>query len=357
MPELLLHIGQTKTGTTTLQAFCAANRDWLAQRGVLYPHPPPAHPLRNQHRFLVDALHQHGNDFDGARPAWDHLHDAIAGSTAPRVLVSEEVFWHLFEGRPDRRPEALRWIGERLAPWKVTVWVTLRPQHRWIEAWYQQIVKTDVTPASAMDFAEFAAHCEAMGLMDYAARLDDWAQVFGPQAIQVSTFEPEARPGFDVVDDLLARLGLDGAGAVRPPNQQERLPLPAADLAHVFNRARRARDFKAPFMDALRPAGAVLGRDPRRLMAPDEVAALMARCADGNAALARRFLARDALFDAPLPLADEPVYPGLSAAELGTLAVHLFIEQQKHIRHLRQRLAALEARHGGGAAGTDSAHD
>ena len=32
-----LHIGSHKTGTTALQSFALANRDWLAGRGLLYP--------------------------------------------------------------------------------------------------------------------------------------------------------------------------------------------------------------------------------------------------------------------------------------------------------------------------------
>ena len=37
MRELWLHVGVHKTATTTLQALCAHNRDWLTNRGVFYP--------------------------------------------------------------------------------------------------------------------------------------------------------------------------------------------------------------------------------------------------------------------------------------------------------------------------------
>ncbi|UHQ55857.1 hypothetical protein [Microbulbifer sp. YPW16] len=37
MTDLILHIGRHKTGTTAIQRFLAANRDWLAQRGYMYP--------------------------------------------------------------------------------------------------------------------------------------------------------------------------------------------------------------------------------------------------------------------------------------------------------------------------------
>ena len=35
--KLLLHIGHTKTGTTSIQGFCARHRHTLLQRGILYP--------------------------------------------------------------------------------------------------------------------------------------------------------------------------------------------------------------------------------------------------------------------------------------------------------------------------------
>lgn len=37
MNEIILHIGTHKTGTTTLQRFCASASDALAERGILYP--------------------------------------------------------------------------------------------------------------------------------------------------------------------------------------------------------------------------------------------------------------------------------------------------------------------------------
>lgn len=49
MKTIFLHIGQTKTATTTLQAFFFVNRNWLANKGVLYPRVPEKNPFKRWH--------------------------------------------------------------------------------------------------------------------------------------------------------------------------------------------------------------------------------------------------------------------------------------------------------------------
>ena len=38
--KAIIHIGAEKTGTTSIQAFCSANRALLAKQGVLFPRVP-----------------------------------------------------------------------------------------------------------------------------------------------------------------------------------------------------------------------------------------------------------------------------------------------------------------------------
>jgi len=53
--KLILHIGQPKTGTTSIQRFCLNHRNHLLQQGVLYPDAGrhgPGHP-HFEPQFLV----------------------------------------------------------------------------------------------------------------------------------------------------------------------------------------------------------------------------------------------------------------------------------------------------------------
>jgi hypothetical protein len=53
--KLILHIGTHKTGTTSLQAWLANNREALAANGVSYPHATVAHGS-GHHRLKDLAL-------------------------------------------------------------------------------------------------------------------------------------------------------------------------------------------------------------------------------------------------------------------------------------------------------------
>lgn len=104
--EFIVHIGTPKTGTSALQSALTANRDLLAQNGVIYP---PGFPGKHNHKGLAAALRVGKKQLTRTmvkayadrpmRRETDYedffvtLRSQIEQSTPEAVVVSSEAFW------------------------------------------------------------------------------------------------------------------------------------------------------------------------------------------------------------------------------------------------------------------------
>ncbi|HSI58888.1 MAG TPA: hypothetical protein VLA16_15120 [Ideonella sp.] len=340
--KLFIHIGQTKTGSTTLQAFMHANREALKWRGLLYP-GTPGKPSTLKHRFLIESVHRASEGSGAAEAAWSFLAEQIDRQRAPINVVSEEEFWHLFEERPSRRRTAIQWIAQRLEAYDVRVVCYLRRQSDWVESWFNQIVKTDVTPSAKLSFEEFIARQSKLGLMDYQKVLGDWSEVFGADHIIVRPWERERLLRGDIVDDFCALVGLqDTQDLKRPDNQQSRLSAPALEAMLAFNRQSGAAAYKGEFIKAILEEPGYQADDRRSVLTSERAAEIDARHAETNRQVARTFCGTDELFGPPSP-EGRLAYAGLTSNELIDMAARLFIVQQRTIDALSARLDKLEA--------------
>jgi len=281
---LILHIGQTKTATTSLQTFFADNRPALAAQGVLYPEVPADHEAKHQHRFLVESLY---GPPGAAEAAWDYLLETIAGSALPRVLISEEVFWHLHEAQPARRRSALEWVRRRLEGFELRIVCYLRRQDLWVQSWHNQIAKTDVSEPSRFGLGEFVDAQLRLGMLDYARILEDWLAVFGRERLLVREFASPLMLRADPVADFMHHaLGLDDLSEFLPVGAHQRSLAQAALTAAVrFNRTASAERFKSAHQQMLRNANPLLeDRQPRLTTA--QAALVHGACRDSNQRLA-----------------------------------------------------------------------
>lgn len=87
--RLAVHVGPHKTGTTSVQAACAANRERLARDGVLYPRMPEGEFL-DSHADAAFMLRdgRHEAFMDWLMAAWRQAVDA----GCPVMLLSSEEF-------------------------------------------------------------------------------------------------------------------------------------------------------------------------------------------------------------------------------------------------------------------------
>lgn len=260
---VFVHVGLPKTGTTHVQATFAANRQELADQGLLYPRLP-RHP---QHFLSTLDFLQSG--FGAIKPAdvaglWRQLVDAVAPWPG-RALVSHEL---LAGATAD---EVGRLVAD-FAPREVHVIISVRDLSRLLPAVWQERAKNRVVES----WSEFRAGVTAgptaadphdfWKLHDAEKVLTAWRSHVPDERIHVVTVP---RPGADpqlLLDRLTQVLGIDRSGFVVPVDAANASvgALELAVLREINDVARRRIDratyqstvkrYLVPQVLALRPA-------------------------------------------------------------------------------------------------------
>jgi hypothetical protein len=306
-PELILHIGQSKTGTSSIQRVLGARRADLAALGICYP----ASPGWANHGMLPASLvapetlgHFNPALWDGmgaeARLARFRREFAAEMGSLPDktrlVILSAEQCSGLLVTR-----DAIARLHDLVAPYagRIRVVMYLRRQDAHFASGYTQALRVaQISPPGLPPYGP-----DRLPHYDYATVLDDWAAIFGDAAIEPRIFERASMVNGDAVDDFLA---LAGVPLVVPSDDQDRYSnlsvTPAAiDLMRRFGEAMRGtpeglsaasplwRRFVAAVSDAM--------PGPGWKPAPAEAAAFLARYAAVNEATRRRwFPGRPSLF-------------------------------------------------------------
>jgi hypothetical protein len=122
-PELILHVGRHKTGSSSLQRLLCNKCDVLHQRGILYPRTGR---VADQHLGLpAAALGGHPalppeftTDQEQLKIA---LLEEFQEEGSPTGLLSSEVFCELAFRQPDACSVLLAWLSERFRCWVIQV--------------------------------------------------------------------------------------------------------------------------------------------------------------------------------------------------------------------------------------------
>ena len=305
MRKLYVHIGNHRTGTTSIQQFMYANREALWERGVLFPN------ATRRHLGIMDGVFEKGN---AAKIAEDLERKADQRGAHTVVLSEEDVC-----KRRDLSPLAA--LGERF---EVRPVFFLRRQDLWLESWFSQNVKWQWDPElSHMPWEAFLGGRERFHWIDYDRTVTRLEETFGADRVELAVFDRTLMPEGPVA--AFAKLvGVTEPGTLGKlpalnygysPMMSEvmrRLPLDQAppQLRGRINGACERAD---------RAWQARHGKLPKLMMDPAERREVMAGYEAGNAALARRRFGRDALFAEPLPGEGAPYAAPALPADPGTL--------------------------------------
>lgn len=234
-PDVVLHVGTGKTGTTSIQHLLRMNRTTLAERGILFPRSPG----RARH-IKFGLSFRSASEFD-EMPAWHtmraqsperfkrrfhrRLLEEIEAVRPSRVVFSDEAMYTL----PN---EALGRLREFLAAHfgRVQLIVYLRRQDDHLVSFYQQQVKVGETRRLA-DFAEGPGYP-----YDYHQRLEDLRAMLRPTSMTVRRFERSRFPEGRLEDDFLDAAGItaEGLEAVDAP-RNESLSATSVEFLRLFN--------------------------------------------------------------------------------------------------------------------------
>ena len=189
--ELIVHLGDCKTGTTALQS-CLASGSYRLPRGRI------CYPARHNHNLLalpLSTLDEAPRHAAYARARYAQVAAALRASDADWGVISAE----LYEFVP---PEALKAALTEALPelaGRIRLVAYARPHHARIVSGYAEALKKTGGPGSMNGYAVTRQREERM----YHARFRAWRETFG-EAFTLRPFRRGSFVGGDVVTDFLA---------------------------------------------------------------------------------------------------------------------------------------------------------
>ncbi len=240
--ELILHIGQHKTGSKALQFFLFKNAKDLRAKSVLYPTADdssrgiPAYAVSHFRVFVLlrrEAMLEQG-DGEAANAFWrkygvycgpfesldaifDSFDSQMARFKTKRLLISAEDLFDLhLSSEIEFNPRWVKKAAQLLAQFvhrrnydpKLVVY--LRRQDRLLISHYAQLIKGE--GAAVINFEEFRARfaprLRSLSLLNF------WSAAFGPEKILVRPYESKAMPLGTIHDFFEKALGF------KPPTNE-----------------------------------------------------------------------------------------------------------------------------------------
>lgn len=245
MKTLYLHIGTTKTATSSIQKFLRINREVLEKHSYCYPPLPHIYSHiskdRNGH-FLVGNLYLP----DGSR---DLLRERVYKKEGMKqvlacfqqydnVILSDEVIWRVTSrSRKGLFPYLIGRAKEH--GFQIKVIVYLRRQDEFQLSIWNQNVKHSST-AMTLTFEERLDQVlkEEDYVLNYASKLDEIAGLVGKENVIVRRFQRDSWVNGSIVDDFMQCIGLPVTKEFIPLKRKVNSGLSenAAEIKRIINK-------------------------------------------------------------------------------------------------------------------------
>lgn len=283
--KLILHVGTTKTGTTTLQHALNAARAGLLAQGVLYPDVDLNRGPSPKHQWLTNMLL--AEDVAGfARNVASVASQASAADARRVVMSTEGLYNHWF----DFSPVARRALVALADVFDVTVWVVFREPVAWAMSMYVQAVKnppfalappysTTETAETVIDHAYFATR------LQYARFVEDAESLFGADTVVPMQYEAG-----EIMGQARRFLDVDTATLPSVGDQNKALSMLGLDLMRRLNSLRIPWQEREPIASAIVELDKTLAATSEPVVASAEVRRkVLAMSRESEELLRRRF--------------------------------------------------------------------
>jgi hypothetical protein len=350
-PNVVLHIGSGKTGTTSVQGFLRRNRKSLAELGVLFPQSPGqgrhvalglfARPDAELHKMIAWRREGYPSPAGFREDFRYRLGQEMARSGLPRVLFSDESLY----GSSDETLRRLRAFTDEVAR-SVRLVVYLRRQDDHLCSRYQQVVKT----GEVRRLSDRVKQLDFSKTYDYHARLRTWARLMEPTDFVVRPFERGRFVDGSLYQDFLAASGIDvRVSELRAgPLQNESMDAEAVEFLRILNLYRVEHHAALPGLIDNRGLGRRLAEastGPTLTLPEAQLDDFMAQWEESNRTVAREFLGDETgqLFRAPRKTSNTTTEQHLDPARLDHFLTLLGIPEEMHapLRRLVEREAAV----------------
>lgn len=238
-PDLLLHVGIHKTGTTALQQALAAARSGLAEQGISYPDTGPEMPLdslrsSSAHHGVAHRLASMSTTERLQLALFRRKLERHANRARLTVLSSEAFHRHLPAGGKGKgrtwmqaHEAYMRDVRSYLASFRCTAFMVVRDPIDFIESIFKEAV-TKTTARGVPDFPIFARR--AVRYVDFAAHAACLRRTFDDIAIR--RYEDLKAQG-GIVTSVFREIGAD-----MPQGCEERARKSVSNTAALWLHAR-----------------------------------------------------------------------------------------------------------------------
>ena len=218
--KLILHIGQSKTGTTALQSFLLSNKNRLAQEGILYPdYYLTGMPLNtlNHNSFAEELSGLTRHPCLTFEEYCKQFTQEMKSTGCETMILSAESFfgapqiWRLKEGQDfwEAYQQKLENLRHFTSGFDTDIIGYFRSPEDWFESAVSQIIRyagllgKNVYESDEELFSLFKPH------LDYPKLLTLWHEIIEPEQMMILPYERDRLENQDIVQDFCKRIGSD----------------------------------------------------------------------------------------------------------------------------------------------------
>lgn len=219
--KVLLHIGQSKTGTSAIQAFLSLNRVPLKEAGILYPAVKIGNmELDIAHNAVADALMgKQRFPYLETEDYFTQFFEEARNIDAKLIILSAE---HFFQGEPriwdvanqeeyfDKYKEKVERLSSYLSGHDVSIVIYLRPQIDWFSSAISQTIRIEGLIGDKKLYQNDRQFFELMKpLLMYSRLLDVWADILNPSSFIIVPYIKNSLYKNSSISDFLYRIKLN----------------------------------------------------------------------------------------------------------------------------------------------------
>lgn len=219
--KLILHIGQSKTGTTSLQEFLRQNRAALREKGYLYPdyvyngfflntlnHNSLAEELCGLSRYPCLSVEEY----------FSQIKEQAASFDCHTIILSAESFfgapqiWRIDEDFLSAHSRKLHVLKEQISGYDLQIIAYLRRQEDWFDSAVAQVIRYDGLLGQQVyqDDEQLSELLEPH--LNYQALLQLWQDTLQPDKMCILPYERQKLIKNNTIYDFMHHVGVDTGG-------------------------------------------------------------------------------------------------------------------------------------------------
>ena len=220
MNRCVLHIGQSKTGTSAIQGFLYLNKTKIQNQGMLYPgvnfhgvninlvnHNSLADSLTCLERYPEIKVEEYFRQFS----------EQLIKNNCHTLLISGE---HFFGGEPRAwdvqskkeyitlYKKKLKTLHLYLKKYELTIIIYLRSQAEWLESAISQVIRYEGLIGKKIYQDDYQFFELMKPVLDYDSLLSQWVNILNPKELICIPYHRDCLFGGNSVSDFIKRLGL-----------------------------------------------------------------------------------------------------------------------------------------------------